>query len=86
MGDLSVSKMSRTRVLAGALGSAGLLGLAKSPAALQTPAPSVTVDFRDIAERARLTAMNVSGDADRKRYVLETTGDGGGCSTMTTMA
>jgi enediyne biosynthesis protein E4 len=65
-------------VLAGALGLAGLLGMAKSPAVPQTPAPPVTVDFRDIAEQAGLTAVNVSGDADKKRYILETTGDGVG--------
>ena len=35
-----------------------------------------TVDFRDIAPEAGLTAENVSGDADNKRYILETTGDG----------
>src|ERR1700674_3360771 len=34
------------------------------------------VDFRDIASEAGLTAENVSGDADNKRYILETTGDG----------
>jgi hypothetical protein len=36
------------------------------------------IDFRDIAQDARLTAANVSGDADSKRYILETTGDGVG--------
>jgi len=36
------------------------------------------IDFRDIAQDARLTATNVSGDADSKRYILETTGDGVG--------
>ena len=39
------------------------------------PAP-VTIDFRDIAAEAGLHAENVSGDADKKRYILETTGDG----------
>src|SRR6185437_17102876 len=38
--------------------------------------PPVTIDFRDIASEAGLTAENVSGDADNKRYILETTGDG----------
>jgi enediyne biosynthesis protein E4 len=37
---------------------------------------AVTIDFRDIASEAGLTAENVSGDADNKRYILETTGDG----------
>ncbi len=36
------------------------------------------IDFRDIAQDAGLTASNVSGDAERKRYILETTGDGVG--------
>ena len=45
----------------------------------QPPRPGVppaTIDFRDIASEAGLTAENVSGDADKKRYILETTGDG----------
>ena len=37
-----------------------------------------TINFRDIASEAGLTAENVSGDADNKRYILETTGDGVG--------
>ena len=42
----------------------------------QSNASPPTVDFRDIAPEAGLTAENVSGDADNKRYILETTGDG----------
>ena len=42
----------------------------------QPSSPPVTIDFRDIASEAGLTAENVSGDADNKRYILETTGDG----------
>ncbi len=42
---------------------------------LVQPSPA-TIDFRDIATEADLTAENVSGDADNKRYILETTGDG----------
>ena len=41
--------------------------------ASSTPA---AIDFRDIASEAGLTAENISGDADNKRYILETTGDG----------
>jgi hypothetical protein len=43
------------------------------------PSPSAaqaTVDFRDIAPAAGLTAENVSGDPNGKRYILETTGNG----------
>jgi len=50
------------------------LGLSQQ-AVLPSP-PPVTIDFRDIASDAGLTAENVSGDADHKRYILETTGDG----------
>ena len=34
------------------------------------------VDFRDIAEQAGLVAVNVSGGASTKKYILETTGNG----------
>jgi len=40
------------------------------------PGSPVIIDFRDIASEAGLTAENVSGDADSKRYILETTGNG----------
>src|SRR6185312_11301113 len=51
----------------------GAGSLAQTP---QSPPPPVNIDFRDVAAEAGLTAVNVSGDADRKRYILETTGDG----------
>jgi hypothetical protein len=54
-----------------------------SPGALSRPVPPIqanlppiTVDFRDIAEQAGLTAQNVSGGVDKKNYILETTGNG----------
>jgi enediyne biosynthesis protein E4 len=59
----------------------GLIGLsefAQSPKIPQTTGVPVQVDFRDMASEAGLTAVNVSGDADKKRYILETTGDGVG--------
>src|SRR5204862_4663269 len=34
------------------------------------------VDFRDIAEEAGLTALNVTGGKETKKYILETTGAG----------
>jgi len=42
----------------------------------ESATPAVHIDFRDVAADAGLTAVNVSGDADNKRYILETTGDG----------
>jgi hypothetical protein len=47
--------------------------LAQTPV---SPTSPVTINFRDVAADAGLTAINVSGDADSKRYILETTGDG----------
>jgi hypothetical protein len=44
--------------------------------AVETKLPPITVDFRDVAVEAGLTAVNVSGGEDRKRYILETTGNG----------
>ena len=46
------------------------------PKRVDTTLPPITVDFRDLAEQAGLTAMNVSGGNDAKKYILETTGNG----------
>src|SRR5215468_6848352 len=43
---------------------------------IRTSLPPIKVDFRDIAEEAGLTALNVTGDRENKRYILETTGNG----------
>jgi enediyne biosynthesis protein E4 len=43
---------------------------------IETDLAPIAVDFRDIAEEAGLTAVNVSGGAASKRYILETTGNG----------
>ena len=40
---------------------------------IQTNLPPITVDFRDVAEDAGLTAINVSGGRDNKKYILEAT-------------
>jgi enediyne biosynthesis protein E4 len=45
---------------------------------IQSSLPPITVDFRDIAEQAGLSAVNVSGSATHKKYILETTGQGVG--------
>jgi hypothetical protein len=50
--------------------------LVRPVAPIKTNLPPITVNFRDIAEQAGLTAENVSGGADKKDYILETTGDG----------
>jgi enediyne biosynthesis protein E4 len=50
--------------------------LARPVPHVQTNLPPITVDFRDIAPQAGLTAVNVSGDAENKKYILETTGSG----------
>ena len=43
---------------------------------IRTSLPQITVDFRDIAEAAGVTAANVTGGADKKKYIIETTGAG----------
>lgn len=43
---------------------------------VKTDLPPITVDFRDIAEAAGLTAVNVSGGRELKKYLFETTGSG----------
>jgi hypothetical protein len=45
-------------------------------AAVETSLPPITVDFRDVAVEAGLTAANVSGGERSKKYILETTGSG----------
>ena len=56
-----------------------LLFLLRGPAfAGATDVRPARVDFRDVAAEAGLVAENVSGDANSKRYILETTGDGVG--------
>jgi hypothetical protein len=43
---------------------------------IETDLPPITVDFRDLAVEAGLTSATVSGAEDRKRYILEATGNG----------
>ena len=52
--------------------------LVGSPDAAQMGVPKPQVEFRDVASAAGLDAINVSGNATDKRYILETTGDGVG--------
>src|SRR5205823_12742641 len=49
---------------------------ADKPINIQTNLPPIKVDFRDIAEEAGLTDINVTGGKDVKKYILETTGNG----------
>jgi hypothetical protein len=49
---------------------------APRPTNFHTDLPPIRVDFRDIAAEAGLTAPNVSGGKDTKKYILETTGSG----------
>ena len=60
----------------GSQGAASPGPLARPAPPIQTNLPPITVDFRDIAVQAGLTAVNVSGGADKKSYILETTGNG----------
>jgi hypothetical protein len=50
--------------------------LERPVAPIKTNLPPIIVNFKDIAEQAGLTAVNVSGGIDKKDYILETTGDG----------
>jgi hypothetical protein len=43
---------------------------------ISTTLPRISPDFRDVAVQAGLTAVNVSGAADSKKYIIETTGTG----------
>ena len=43
---------------------------------IETTLAPIRVDFRDVAEEAGLTAINVTGGTNRKKYILESTGAG----------
>src|SRR4029453_5177155 len=43
---------------------------------IETDLPPITVDYRDVADSAGLTARTIAGGDDRKQYILETTGTG----------
>jgi len=43
---------------------------------IEVTLPPIRVDFRDVAEQSGLVARNVTGGADRKKYILESTGAG----------
>jgi hypothetical protein len=60
----------------GQSGSASPGPLSRPTAPVPTTLPPIIVDFKDIAEQAGLTAVNVSGSPDKKDYILETTGNG----------
>ena len=61
------------------LAGQGMASPARKPrpvARIESDLPPIGVDFKDVAEQAGLTAVNVSGTEDRKRYILETSGTG----------
>jgi hypothetical protein len=60
----------------GSQGAASPGPLARPAPPVQTNLPPIAVDFRDIAIQAGLTTLNVSGGAEKKSYILETTGNG----------
>jgi enediyne biosynthesis protein E4 len=57
-------------------------GMASPPRArptvknVETALPPISVDFRDVAAEAGLTAVHVSGGVKEKKYILEATGSG----------
>lgn len=69
-------------ILAGGWAVEGFQGMGRTSRpvrtgkSVETTLPPIAVDFRDVAESAGLTALNVSGGATSKKYILETTGNG----------
>ncbi|MGA2020701.1 MAG: CRTAC1 family protein [Candidatus Sulfotelmatobacter sp.] len=63
-------------LLGGQSGSASPGPLPRPTPHIQANLPPIIVNFKDIAEQAGLTAVNVTGEADKKDYILETTGSG----------
>lgn len=56
----------------------GMASVSRLPRAkrIDTDLPPIQVEFRDLAAEAGLTAVNVSGRAANKQYIVETTGNG----------
>src|SRR4051795_11374409 len=50
--------------------------LSAQKAKTASPPASSVVNFTDVAEKAGLTAQNVFGGVDTKKYIIETTGTG----------
>jgi enediyne biosynthesis protein E4 len=65
-------KFPRLAALSGCLLAAGF----GQEAIKNAPPPAPIVNFADIAEKAGLTAQNVFGGIDTKKYIIETTGNG----------
>ena len=54
-----------------------LTGMLRAQAAKGTPTANAPIaNFTDIAEKAGLTAPNIFGGIDTKKYIIETTGNG----------
>lgn len=78
-GSLPIVLMASAAALCGIVEAFQGMATSTRPARSATlPAnlPPIHVDFRDVAEEAGLTALNVNGSANSKKYILETTGNG----------
>jgi enediyne biosynthesis protein E4 len=73
---LLVLALADVRILAGGQGMGRTVRTPRAVPAIETTLPPIEVRFTDIAEEAGLTARNVSGRDDIKRYILEATGNG----------
>src|SRR5215831_18996475 len=59
-----------------ALGSLILAGALFAQQSKPATAPAQIANFTDVAEKAGLTAQNIFGGIDTKKYIIETTGNG----------
>ena len=73
---LGLVAAARRRRPSRGLSGDGLAPPARRVKPVETSLPPITVDFRDVAAEAGLTAANVSGGEGAKKYILETTGSG----------
>ena len=82
-------EMGHTKIAVAALALAVTLAAARAFQGMATPGiraaavktvrsdlPPIRVDFRDVATEAGLTALDVSGSVESKKYILEATGHG----------
>jgi hypothetical protein len=75
---VATAAVALTSALAG-LADQGMASPTRPPrpiARVESDLPPITVDFQDLADQAGLTAINVAGTEDRKRYILEASGTG----------
>ena len=73
---LTMAALSGWMVIEGSQGMGRTTRVPRPVRPIETDLPPIQVAYEDVAERAGLTARQVSGGDERKDYILEATGNG----------